>query len=118
MVNTSLKSSPDVVCRDVVAAFYHSLAYAPNRFTDIWNPDKMQFNRVAAVFRPLENFHVCSSAQSGFQRECFLSINQFAQFGEKKFSGFQRDGFRTQRRQAARDLVSVQETNHADARQK
>jgi hypothetical protein len=118
MLKASSKSSPDVVSRNVVSPFDHSLSSAADRFAHIWNPDNMQLDSVASPLRFLENFHVSPAAQSRFKRKCFLSIYQSAHFTEEKLSSFERDSFRSQWRQFARDFVSIKEANHANARQK
>jgi len=91
MLKASSKSSPDVISRNVVSAFDHSLSSAADRFAHIWNPDKMQLDSVASPLRFLENFHVSPAAQSRFKRKCFLSIYQSAHFTEEKLSSFERD---------------------------
>jgi hypothetical protein len=106
MLKASSKSAPDVISRNVVSAFDHSLSSAADRFAHIWNPDKMQLDSVASPLRFLENFHVSPAAQSRFKRKCFLSIYQSAHFTEEKLSSFERDSFRSQWRQSARDFVS------------
>jgi hypothetical protein len=91
MLKASSKSAPDVISRNVVSAFDHSLSSAADRFAHIWNPDKMQLDSVASPLRFLENFHVSPAAQSRFKRKCFLSIYQSAHFTEEKLSSFERD---------------------------
>lgn len=54
---------PNIIHRDIVSAFDDSLPHAPNRFAHVWNPNEMQFDGVAALFRLLEQIHVRSSAQ-------------------------------------------------------
>src|SRR6478736_4588724 len=92
MLKASSKSAPDVISRNVVSAFDHSLSSAADRFAHIWNPDKMQLDSVASPLRFLENFHVSPAAQSRFKRKCFLSICQSAHFTEENATASRRNG--------------------------
>jgi len=82
VLNASTKSASDVISRNIVAAFYHSLAHPPDRFAYIRNPDEMQFDYVALFLRIFEDAHIRSATQSRFERECFMSIYQFAQLAQ------------------------------------
>jgi hypothetical protein len=93
MLDTSSKSPPDVVGWDIVATFDNSLPHPTDRFTHIRNPDEVQLDLIASLLRVFENVNVGSPAECRFKRECLLSIYQLAQLAQKKFSGFECDGF-------------------------
>jgi len=57
-----------------MAAFDNSLADATDPFARIRDPEEMQFDRVALFLRALENVHVRSATQRGFERERFMPI--------------------------------------------
>ena len=62
-------------------------------FAYIGNPNEVQLDLVADLLRVLENLHVGSPAKCRFKRKGFASVDQFAQFAQQKFPGFECDGF-------------------------
>ena len=65
VLNASSEPLPDVVDRNIVTAFDHSLADATDGFAHIRNPDEMQARSRSHVVSPSSrSFTVCSPAQS------------------------------------------------------
>src|SRR5207253_2211893 len=89
MLNASRKSPPDVLRRNVVPTLDHSLADAPDGFAHIRDPDKVQFDCVAALLCCLENAHIGSSAQCRFKRKCFATLDQFVKFAQEQSARFE-----------------------------
>ena len=95
-----------------------SLTRATDRSARISNPNEVQLEGVAALLRLLEKVHIRSTAKSGFKRACFAADHQFAKLAQEKSSSLECNRFRLERRKSPRDFIGIQETNHADARQK
>jgi hypothetical protein len=94
MLKASSKSSPDVISRNVVSAFDHSLSSAADRFAHIWNPDNMQLDSVVLPLSLDSSANVsCRSINPRTSlRRSFPALNATV---------------RSQWRQSARDFVSM-----------
>jgi len=115
MVRDEIFEAADIPSTDIsggneVAALPDALRHAANRERSGRKPKEMDQDAEAEFASPLQDGDLRHAAQRAFQSETLTGFEASFDLGEQKFACLQGDSGWIQRREAARDLVSIEES--------
>lgn len=104
------EAAADIVFRDVVTAFDHSLGDALDREFGGRDPQIMEFELVAETLCPVDHPLVRFSTEGALEGEGDFPWQEFVDFSEKEFSCSENHAGRIEGRETAGEFVSVEES--------